>query len=59
MRGLEFDQLRYLVRCSTAPSMWAKLNMHAEQSEQSSAVLLDKFINAKMEVEEKMADYII
>lgn len=59
MRGLELDQLRYLTDCSTAAEMWGRFKtIHAEKSDQSVQVLLNQFINAKMDPDEKMADYI-
>lgn len=59
MRGLELDQLRYLTDCSTAAEMWNRLRtIHAEKSDQSVQVLLNQFINAKMESEDSMADHI-
>lgn len=59
MRGLELEQLKYLSDCSTAASMWARLRtVHSEKSDQSVQVLLDRFINARMEENEKMADFI-
>lgn len=58
MRGLELDQLRYLMDCSTVVEMWGRLKtIHAEKSDQSIQVLLNQFMNAKMDSDEKM-DYI-
>lgn len=59
MRGLELDQLKYMSDCTTAAEMWSRLRtVHAEKSDQSAQILLDRFINAKMEDDEKMSDYI-
>ncbi|XP_015123386.1 uncharacterized protein LOC107045585 [Diachasma alloeum] len=54
MHGLELEQLRY--NCDTAAKMWARLaSVHSEKSDQTSQVLLDQFINARMkEGTEKM-----
>lgn len=59
MRGLELEQLKHLTDCTTAAQMWSKLKtVHSERSEQSAQILLEKFINCKMDEEENMADYI-
>lgn len=59
MRGLELEQLKYMTDCTTSAQMWTRLQtVHAEKSDQSVQVLLDRFINCKMDEEEKMADYI-
>lgn len=59
MRGLELEQLKHLSDCTTAAQMWSKLKIvHSERSEQSAQILLEKFINSKMDEEESMADYI-
>lgn len=58
MRGLELDQLKHLTDCTTAAQMWSRLRIvHSERSKQSAQVLLEKFINSKMNEEESMADY--
>ncbi|KMQ86394.1 copia protein [Lasius niger] len=58
MRGLELDQLKHLTDCTTAAQMWSRLRtVHSERSEQSAQVLLEKFINSKMNEEESMADH--
>ena len=59
MRGFELEQLKYLTNCQTAAQMWSRLlTVHAEKSDQSAQVLLDRFINAKMGDDEKMTDYV-
>lgn len=59
MRGLELTQLKYMTDCTTSAQMWARLkSVHAEKSDQSVQILLDRFINCKMDDDEKMADYI-
>ncbi|KMQ84486.1 copia protein [Lasius niger] len=59
MRGLELEQLKYITDCKTSAQMWARLQtVHAEKSDQSMQVLLDRFINCKMGEEESIADYI-
>lgn len=59
MRGLELDQLKYLSDCTTAAAMWSRLkSIHAERSDQSIQVLLDQFINCKMEAQTKIADHV-
>ena len=58
-RGLELDQLRYVADCTTAADMWARLRtVHAERSDQSVQVLLNQFINAKLDPGASMADHI-
>ena len=57
MRGLELEQLKYMSDCTTSNQMWNRLkSVHAEKSEQSAQVLLEKFINSKMQAETKVAD---
>lgn len=59
MRGLELEQLKYLSDCTTAAQIWARLEtVHSQRSEQSVQILLDKFINGKMEEGESMSDFI-
>lgn len=59
MRGLQLNQPRYLSDCATAAEMWGRLRtIHAEKSDQSVQVLLNQFINAKMDTADTMADYI-
>lgn len=59
MRGLELDQLKYLSDCTTAAQMWSRLRtVHSEKSDQSVQVLLDRFINIKMNEDERMADFV-
>lgn len=59
MRGLELEQLKYLSDCNTAAKMWARLQaVHAEKSDQSVQVLLEQFINCKMDDSIKMIDHV-
>lgn len=59
MRGLELQQLKYLTDCTTAAQMWSRLKtIHAEKSEQSAQVLLEKFINLKMEEDDNVMNFI-
>lgn len=58
MRGLELVQLKHLTDCTNAAQMWFRLTVHSERSEQSAQILLEKFINSKMDEEESIADYI-
>lgn len=59
MRGLELEQLKYITDCKISAQMWARLQtVHAEKSDQSMQVLLDRFINCKMGEEESIADYV-
>ncbi|XP_017482813.1 PREDICTED: myoneurin-like [Rhagoletis zephyria] len=59
MRGIELEQLKYLTECTTAAQMWSKLKIvHSEKSEQSAQVLLEKFINCKMDLDESIVNYV-
>jgi len=59
MRGLELEQLKYLSDCATAAQMWCKLQtVYSQRSDQSVQVLLERFINCKIEENEPMADFI-
>ncbi|XP_058987404.1 uncharacterized protein LOC131806765 [Musca domestica] len=59
MRGLELQQLKHLTDCTTAAQMWSRLKtIHAEKSEQSAQVLLEKFINLKMEEDDNVMNFI-
>ena len=59
MRGLELSQLKYLTDCNTAAQMWSRLqSVHAEKSDQSVQILLEKFITCKMGPEENVIDHI-
>lgn len=59
MRGIELEQLKYLTECTTAAEMWSKLKaVHAEKSEQSAQVLLEKFMCIKMSDDEAVVDFI-
>lgn len=57
--GLELDQLRYLNTCNTAAEMWSRLHtVHSQKSDQSVQVLLDQFINARMEEGTEVKEYL-
>lgn len=59
MRGIELEQLKYLTDCNTSAQMWSRLKtVHAEKGEQSAQVLLEKFINCKMEDDESIVNFI-
>ncbi|XP_036344154.1 uncharacterized protein LOC118753396 [Rhagoletis pomonella] len=59
MRGIELEQLKYLTECTTAAQMWSKLKIvHSEKCEQSAQVLLEKFINCKMDLDESIVNYV-
>lgn len=59
MRGIELEQLKYLTECTTAAEMWSKLKaVHAEKSEQSAQILLEKFMSVKMSEDEAVVDFV-
>lgn len=59
MRGIELEQLKYVTDCETAAQIWSRLQaVHAEKSDMSAQVLLEKFITCKMSEEESIVDFV-